>query len=1196
MPLAMLIGQLEKIGRMLNRWGAEIRLTAGLSILLSVLAGLALTDIMLGYGRTGRAVAWGILVVLAGILAERVARALTRRQTPESVAVSVERAFPQLDNHLINFLQFSAAPGGDPFKLAYVSMEVPHWGGLDFRAMKDRRTHQRARMALGVAGVVLFLPWPLVGPAWPVAVWRIANPFSAVAPVSLTHILEVTPGTTSIAQGQDIALSCRVEGKRGHDVLLDLKPADGLSKTVNLGPLKGGGAEAFSHTLTKVTTAVRYRFRAGDAFAPDWYTISLRPPLAFTSITLAVTPPGYMGFRPRHYDIHSASIEIPAGSSVSIQAQANAPLSGVSLSGAGDSVAMKGDAGRKNWETTLVVTNGSAFVLSAASGNDDRTEATLGFVLGPDRPPAIEIKFPKQPVVLAPGGAPLIEFTVTDDFGIDEITVEQVPDAGDKNAPAKVLKTYKWITTLNKEFSALWKGDVPPLSGKGPLTLRLVAKDSHPGVRNATVSAPLVFSKDDITVAAQKQGELEKKTIADLNRLIDLQRENIAKTKQYQGQLAAATAEQWDETALRQQTLRDEVKGILDKGGKCLGNLLGTVRKLHAGDMAEVIPVLKGVPSVKDESERAKQVVRALSLEEKILRQLTFAEAAAEQAKVESRNSALTGLLDGMIVRQDKIIKATVRCSTQTVAAASALTDDQDALGSDVAAFVKACQAEAAQVKGDDKDFAAFLEGVASFCETQKIREDMLLAAEQLEKKALDEALRHERSGYDKLLAARRKFDEMKATADKEMNQEMIEALQNATEKLEKLKALEKKLIAEMDAVEQNRDKSGKQTDKMEEDYKEIEKNIKEAMLQVPKDLDIFAHLNVGNDIVEDAYSVFEEVTQKEGSEKATDGPVKEKAYMKREMLLDGMEKVEKRLDDFESWLKNEPDGIKQTTESFDKEEMPEGVALTPLQTEMDDIIGDLMKTDKKKDEQDNDGAINSAMPDMEMGGPVTEGNMTTFSAKGRSGNETPDHKEQDGRSNVGRQGMANGETAAGSGTIGKGDDNIEARRTTDPTQAGQVNADGDAKTKATGGGKQGSGKGDGFGMGQGSTRMDSTEAGSMEGLMQMMAKRADSAYAKASMKGLRTDSLKTAAHHIRQAADAVSKGVPIGQVAELKRRAAAELRKAKTELGEGAGASLGGQGAGTTVHDVVESSPDEAPPKYRGLVSEYYKKLGDSL
>lgn len=1196
MPPAIVIGQLEKIGKLLNRWSAEVRLVVGVSVILSVLWGLALTDLLAGYGRTGRMVAWGVLVVLTGVLVDRVMRALSRRQTPESVAVCVERTFPQLDNHLINFLQFSAATIKDPFMMAYVAMEVPHWNGLDFQTMKDRRTHQRALLALGGAILLLLLPWPMIGRAWPTAVWRIVNPFSAVAPVSLTHILEVTPGSTSVVQGQNITLGCRVEGKRGHEVLLDLKPSDGVSKTVNLGSLKGGGAESFFHTLTKVTTATRYRFRAGDAFGQDWYEISLRPPLALTAVDVTVTPPDYMGFRPRHYDLHAAALEVPSGSRVAIRVQANALLSSLTLSGAGDKVAFKETGGGTNWQASLVVTNGSAFLLTAVARMGDQVETTLGFGLLPDRPPAIEIKFPKQPVVLAPGSAPSIEFGVTDDFGLDEITVERVADPGDKNSPVKVLKTYKWVTTLNKEFNTLWTGDVPKLSDKETVTLRVVAKDNHPGGGNMTASAALVFSKDEISSAAKKQREQEKKTIDDLNRLIDLQRENIARTKQYQGQLATTTPEQWDETAARQQTLRDEVKVILDKGGRCLGNLLGAVRKLYAGEMAEVIPLLKGIPAVKDDGDRAKQVGRALSVEEKILRQLTFAEAAAEQAKVESRNNALSGLLDGMIVRQDKIIKATLMSSTQNVGVASAVTDDQDALGSDVTAFVKACQAEAAQIKGDNKEFAAFLEGVATFCEEQKIKEDMLLAAEQLDKKALPEALRHERTGYGKLLAARRQFDEMKAAADKEMNQELIEALQNANAKLEKLKALEKKLIAEMDAVEENRDKTGKQTDKLEEEYAEIEKNLKEAMLQVPRDLDIFAHLNVGNEMVEDAFSVFEEVTQAAGSEKATDGPVKEKAYMKREMLLDGMEKVEKRLDDLESFLKNVPDGIKTTTESFDKQEMPEGVALTPLQTEMDDIIGDLMKTDKEKDKQDQDGAINSATPDMEMGGAVTEGNMTTFSAKGKSGNETPDHKEQDGRSNVGRQGMSNGETAAGGGTIGKGDDNIEARRTQDPTQAGQVKADGEADTKATGGGKLGSGKGDGFGMGLGTTRMDSTEAGSMEGMMQMMAKRADSAYAKASMKGLRTDSLKTAAHHIRQAADAVSKGVPIGQVAELKRRAAAELRKAKTELGQGAGASLDGRGSGVTVKDVVESSPEEAPPKYRGLVSEYYKKLSESL
>ena len=75
------------------------------------------------------------------------------------------------------------------------------------------------------------------------------------------------------------------------------------------------------------------------------------------------------------------------------------------------------------------------------------------------------------------------------------------------------------------------------------------------------------------------------------------------------------------------------------------------------------------------------------------------------------------------------------------------------------------------------------------------------------------------------------------------------------------------------------------------------------------------------------------------------------------------------------------------------------------------------------------------------------------------------------------------GETAAGSGTIQEGDENIEKRRTQDPTQDGQVDLDGEADTEATGGGKQASGKADDFGMSGGARRMDSTEAGSVEGM-----------------------------------------------------------------------------------------------------------------
>ncbi len=322
-----------------------------------------------------------------------------------------------------------------------------------------------------------------------------------------------------------------------------------------------------------------------------------------------------------------------------------------------------------------------------------------------------------------------------------------------------------------------------------------------------------------------------------------------------------------------------------------------------------------------------------------------------------------------------------------------------------------------------------------------------------------------------------------------------------------------------------------------------------------------------------------------------------EKAVIKREYLLEAMEKATELLDDFEMWLGKDADTKKITVEAADKEEMPEGVALTPLQTSMEDIIGDLQKVaDEKLDKAADDGAINAATPDMEMGGEITEGDTTTFSAKGKSGNETPDHKEQDGRSNVGRQGMANGESAAASGTIGKGDDDIEARRTQDPTQSGKVTADGEADTKATGGGKLGSGKGDDWGQSGGTDRMDSGEAGTMAKSLENMAKKADQAYAQASLKGLRTDSLETAAHHIRQATDAISKGVPISQVAELRRKAIGALKKAKTELGEGSAASLDGQNFISSLKDVIEADQEISPEKYRKLNADYYKMLNEVM
>ncbi|MCX6997774.1 MAG: hypothetical protein NTV49_11975 [Kiritimatiellaeota bacterium] len=1195
MPPGALIRQLEQIGRLLNRWSAEIRLAVWAAAVLLGLTVCALADLWVRFASAGRIAAWLLLVVLVAVALWRLARTLTRVRTPEAVAVRVEQTFPQIDNHLINCLQFSSDSGQDPFKAAYVQMALPYWSGLDFQAMKDRRTQHRSLIALAATVFFLLLPFPMAGRAWTVALLRIVNPFSTLQPASLTHILGVTPGDASVLQGGSTWLTCTVQGKRGHEVWVDIKPSDAAQKTYRLGRINGSGEEVFSNRIYKATTALQYRFRAGDAPAPRWFTLSLRPPLAFTRIGLRVVPPSYTGARPQQFDGQAAVIDIPMGSRVELAVHCNAPCATLTAAcREGAEVPLSPAREALTWTGALLVSNGAALKLSALSRDGDKTEAVVAFNLLPDRAPNIEISAPKGEVLLAPGSAPAISFTVTDDYGLDEITVQRVPPAGAADAPGQVLKSYKWITSRSKIFTATWKGPIRKLSDTEPLTLRLVAKDQAPGTPHVTQSPLLVFKMMGREQAVQQRSELEKKALADLNRVIELQRENIAKTKQYQELRPPPAAASWTAIGGRQQEIRAITKALLLKGARCLGNLSDTVKKLYLGEMAEVIVVLERVAGAQADAQPG-LIRQALQLEEKIFRQLTFAEVAIAKASIDFRQNALIGMLDGLIKNQTRLWQATTQCIGRATAPAG-LVKEQDGQAGDVTEFIKACQAESAAVLGADKAFAGFLEQVAGQCRDTKIREDMLQAAEQLDKSGFAEAAVKQRSAIAKLMAVRKLFDDMVAAAEKEKNEQRIEALQNANKKIEKIKALEKKLIEAMDAVKDAKDKDNKQADMMEEDFEEVARNAEKALLEVPVDLDIFADLNVGNDLVEDINSTFEEVRQQAGSEQAANGPVAELAVAKREAMLDAMEKAQDRMDELEYWLKTSPDGLKITTEPFDKEEMPNGVALPPLLTKVDDLIGDLLNESKEKQAQDKDGAINSAVPDMAPDGPVTEGDVTSFAAQGKSGNETPDHKEQDGRSNVGREGMSDGETAAGSGTLSKGDEDIQARRTQDPTQSGQVNLDGESKAKATGGGKLGTGKADEYGQGGGTRRMDSTEAGSLEAMAALMAKQADAAYAQASLKGVKSDSLKAAAHHMRQVADMIARGAPIDQVLELRRKALAELKAGRTELEQGNTDALDTQVTASILKDVLEAGPDDAPPKFKELVSEYYKRLNDAL
>ncbi len=182
MPIEAIHRELIRIGKLLNYWQAELFASAWLAIFLGLLWMGGVSDLFVKWGPAGRIGLWLLTVgaLAAGIW--HVRKALGTRRTKEAIAARIEEVFPQLDNRLINVIQFEAAGALDPIRGAYLRQGVPNWTQVQPSGMREREKHKRAYVALATAGLLLLLPFCWSGASWGNALARILDPFSARAP------------------------------------------------------------------------------------------------------------------------------------------------------------------------------------------------------------------------------------------------------------------------------------------------------------------------------------------------------------------------------------------------------------------------------------------------------------------------------------------------------------------------------------------------------------------------------------------------------------------------------------------------------------------------------------------------------------------------------------------------------------------------------------------------------------------------------------------------------------------------------------------------------------------------------------------------------------------------------------------------------------------------------------------------------
>jgi hypothetical protein len=1181
---------MQRYGRFMMRERLQLLWLGGVSVLFMVLFLLALSDVLFHISPLGRWMSLLLVTGLLGVLFGVTSWIKRKKLSPSALAVAIERYFPELDNHLVNFIQLSKQKGTNPLVDAYLKHDAPELGKLDAMRMRDVRKQKICRYGLAVSLAVLLLPLPVLGSGWTAALWRVLNPFSDLGPVTRTRILAVQPGNADVSQGTALALKVDVQGAKGHSISVEIEPSDGRSIRYDLGMLDHPEPTSFVHEVARVNTPLRYRFRAGDSVPSEWFQVTPHALPAVSMLQAVVRPPEYTGQEIQRIDLLEERFpRIAAGSDVILRVGCTVPMKDIAVAVVGnEAIEIKPDAEKQVFEARFRVTAPGILQISGKDMFERALDAAYSYQFVADAHPVIQIVEPGGRVLLPPGENPAIRFRVTDDYGLARVALERVNTA-ETSAP-EIVQT--WEVGKQKEFEYAWRGTLEPRSKT--LTYRVIATDIA-GNEQTSYSEQIVFSMRTAEEHQEVEEKLAQTATDQLQRIIELQQENLASSRQLQAS-SEAGEDPWKNRSVVQAEIRTLTRSLLRNPVRPLGAMEGTITALYGNEMLLAVDALERIPQIPT-PDRSRQVGNAITLQDKILSQLQAASAAAEGALLERRQTAITALLQSMIEGQSSILDRLKEQPSSDMF--RRLAQRQDTLSEDLASFQQTAARDSLAVRGSDEAYADLLLVIIEQVGTRKIRDDMLIASDQLEQRRPDGAMEHGQKVHANLSDLLVMLDQVAVPNDPVPPEVIHEALQTAHQKATDVLDAHEKFQQQLDAVRGARDEDTVDFDRFLKEYEELIAESKETLAQIPVDLHVFMDLNVANELVEDVFSVFQEVEQSLKSKEAGAEAAREVAFAKNLTAIEKMREMQGRVHPREMWISESPENTAVMTEVIDREEMPEaGIALGALAGAAEDLISDLFETTEEFDEAGTDSASTHANPDFSATGhDIIEGDITSFGAQGKSGGDAPDDKEQDGRSNVGREGMAVGETASGSGTINEGSDKIEERRTEEPTQSGEVQLEGEAEAKATGGGKvDGTGKAEELGMEGGTRRMDSSEEGSEEGMSALMGDDAEAQGALASLQNVRTESIMSATdRHISQDDERVARG-NIGHILERQRQVEAELAEARAQLAMSPTAAIDVNRPVNVLGTAMQVAPDAAPPRFRNQVSDYFRILNEEL
>ena len=330
-----------------------------------------------------------------------------------------------------------------------------------------------------------------------------------------------------------------------------------------------------------------------------------------------------------------------------------------------------------------------------------------------------------------------------------------------------------------------------------------------------------------------------------------------------------------------------------------------------------------------------------------------------------------------------------------------------------------------------------------------------------------------------------------------------------------------------------------------------------------------------------DVNKIFEEI------EKAAERPKSAKLEVSVEDMGVGL--ATRMKEDLEMWMPDAPDATKWVMEEplMNK---PIKVPEMPLPKATEDMIGDLLQKADEFDEEADD--ITSAWGDNldQAGWGVSDGPISSFSAKGKTGNDLPNNMELSGRSGDGRRGKSSGQATGDTSRALEGR-KTPARVGNERYEPGQMKQEAqDDPNGATGGGKKaGSGR---KGL-QGGTPPDfAKDMGRLSEKQAGLREKAEQVAKKLQTSGTTSRRL-TESIDLMKAAEQDLRDLRYEDGARKRRLAQGKLKAVPLELeGSAAQFSRARELPGQLRSELIQAADEGYPAGYESLLKSYYKAL----